>query len=85
MDREFLTTSKEAIKQLGAHQAVVLGFFMDKWQKVGQVEFFYSMQDLSKETGFNVVQCRNIVKELSDKGFLFISGRGFYAVNRNLI
>ena len=84
MNSEFLIISKEAIKQLGVNGAVVLGFFMDKWQKAGQVEFFYSMQDLSKETGFNVFQCRNIIKELSDKGFLFISGRGFYAINRNL-
>ena len=64
MDSEFLIISKEAIKQLGAHQAVVLGFFMDRWQKVGQVGFFYSMQDLAKETGYNVFQCRNIIKEL---------------------
>ena len=85
MDSEFLIISKEAIKQLGTHEAVVLGFFMDKWQKVGQVEFYYSMQDLAKDTGFKVFQCRNIVKELSNKGFLFISGRGFYAINRNLI
>ena len=85
MDSEFLIISKEAIKQLGAHQAVVLGFFMDKWQKVGQVGFFYSMQDLAKETGYNVFQCRNIVKELSDKGFLLRRNRGLYAINRNLI
>ena len=85
MDSEFLIISKETIKQLGAHQAVVLGFFMDRWQKVGQVEFSYSMKDLAKDTGFSDFECKNITKELLDKGFLFISSRGFYAINRNLI
>ena len=85
MDSEFLIISKEAIKQLGVNGAVVLGFFMDRWQKVGQVGFFYSMQDLAKDTGFSDFECKNITKELLDKGFLLRRNRGFYAINRNLI
>lgn len=84
MDSEFLIISKEAIKQLGVNQAVVLGFFMDKWQKVGQVEFSYSMQDLSKDTGLSNFECKNITRELLEKGFLLKRNRGFYAINRNL-
>lgn len=83
MDSEFLIISKEAIKQLGLHEAVVLGFFMDKWQKVGQVEFFYSMQDLAKHTGLSDFECKNITKELVDKGFLIRGNRGFYNINQN--
>lgn len=83
MDSEFLIISKEAIKQLGMHEAVVLGFFMDKWQKVGQVEFFYSMQDLSKDTGLSDFECKNITQELLEKKVLIRGNRGFYNINRN--
>ena len=87
----FVILNKAVIKALGMHEAVALGFLIDKWAYFQHADFYYTIQDLSNDTDLSERECRNIVRKLVDKGILIkrafegIPPKQYYNINQNAI
>ena len=73
------------------HEAVALGFLIDKWAYFQHADFYYTIQDLSNDTDLSDRECRNIIRKLMDKGILIkrafegIPPKQYYNINQNAI
>ena len=87
----FVILNKAVIKALGMHEAVALGFLIDKWAYFQHADFYYTIQDLSNDTDLSERECRNIMRKLMDKGILIkrafegIPPKQYYNINQNAI
>lgn len=87
----FVILNKAVIKALGMHEAVVLGFLVDKWAYFQHNDFYYTIQDLANDTDLSDRECRNIMRKLVDKGILIkrafegIPPKQYYNINQNAI
>ena len=87
----FVILNKAVIKALGMHEAVALGFLIDKWAYFQHADFYYTIQDLSNDTDLSDRECRNIMRKLMDKGILIkrafegIPPKQYYNINQNAI
>ena len=87
----FVILNKAVIKALGMHEAVALGFLIDKWAYFQHADFYYTIQDLSNDTDLSDRECRNIIRKLMDKGILIkrafegIPPKQYYNINQNAI
>ena len=87
----FVILNKAVIKALGMHEAVALGFLIDKWAYFQHEDFYYTIQDLSSDTDLSDRECRNIMRKLMDKGILIkrafegIPPKQYYNINQNAI
>lgn len=87
----FVILNKAVVKALGMHEAVVLGFLIDKWAYFQHADFYYTIQDLSNDTDLSERECRNIMRKLVDKGILIkrafegIPPKQYYNINQNAI
>ena len=87
----FVFLNKAVVKELGLHEAVVLGFFADRWAYCKRADFYYMIHQVSNDTGLSERECRNIVSKLVDKGILVKTGfRGappkqFYNLNKDAL
>ena len=87
----FVILNKAVIKALGMHEAVALGFLIDKWAYFKHTDFYYTIQDLSNDTDLSERECRNIMRKLVDKGILIkrafegIPPKQYYNINQNAI
>lgn len=87
----FVILNKAVIKALGMHEAVALGFLIDKWAYFQHADFYYTIQDLSNDTDLSERECRNIMRKLIDKGILIkrafegIPPKQYYNINQNAI
>lgn len=87
----FVILNKAVIKALGMHEAVALGFLIDKWAYFQHADFYYTIQDLSNDTDLSERECRNIMRKLVDKGILIkrafegIPPKQYYNINQNAI
>lgn len=87
----FVILNKTVIKALGMHEAVALGFLIDKWAYFQHADFYYTIQDLSNDTDLSDRECRNIMRKLVDKGILIkrafegIPPKQYYNINQNAI
>lgn len=87
----FVILNKAVIKALGMHEAVALGFLIDKWAYFQHADFYYTIQDLSNDTDLSERECRNIIRKLMDKGILIkrafegIPPKQYYNINQNAI
>lgn len=87
----FVILNKAVIKALGMHEAVALGFLIDKWAYFQHADFFYTIQDLANDTDLSERECRNIIRKLVDKGILIkrafegIPPKQYYNINQNAI
>lgn len=87
----FVILNKAVIKALGMHEAVALGFLIDKWACFQHADFYYTIQDLSNDTDLSERECRNIMRKLMDKGILIkrafegIPPKQYYNINQNAI
>ena len=87
----FVILNKAVIKALGMHEAVALGFLIDKWAYFQHADFYYTIQDLSNDTDLSDRECRNIMRKLIDKGILIkrafegIPPKQYYNINQNAI
>lgn len=87
----FVILNKAVIKALGMHEAVTLGFLIDKWAYFQHADFYYTIQDLSNDTDLSERECRNIMRKLMDKGILIkrafegIPPKQYYNINQNAI
>lgn len=87
----FVILNKAVIKALGMHEAVALGFLIDKWAYFQHADFYYTIQDLSNDTELSERECRNIIRKLMDKGILIkrafegIPPKQYYNINQNAI
>lgn len=87
----FVILNKAVIKALGMHEAVALGFLIDKWAYFQHADFYYTIQDLSNDTDLSERECRNIIRKLIDKGILIkrafegIPPKQYYNINQNAI
>lgn len=85
----FVYINKAVVKELGLHEAVVLGFCADRWAYFQREDFYYPIHILSNDTGLTERECRNIISKLVDKGILVKKGfRGappkqFYNLNKD--
>ena len=70
----FVILNKAVIKALGMHEAVALGFLIDKWAYFQHADFCYTIQDLSNDTGLSERKCGRIICNLLDKGILIKKG-----------
>jgi hypothetical protein len=90
-DTSFVMLNKAVIKELGLHEAVVLGFFADRWAYFEHADFYYMIHQVSNDTGLSERECRNIISKLVDKGILVKTGfRGappkqFYNLNKDAL
>ena len=66
----FVILNKAVIKALGMHEAVTLGFLIDKWAYFQHADFYYTIHQVSNDTGLSERECRNIISKLVDKGIL---------------
>ena len=87
----FVILNKAVIKALGMHEAVALGFLIDKWAYFQHADFYYTIQDLSNDTDLSERECRNIMRKLMNKGILIkrafegIPPKQYYNINQNAI
>ena len=87
----FVILNRAVIKALGMHEAVTLGFLIDKWAYFQHADFYYTIQDLSNDTDLSERECRNIIRKLMDKGILIkrafegIPPKQYYNINQNAI
>ena len=87
----FVILNKAVIKALGMHEAVALGFLIDKWAYFKYDDFYYTIQDLSNDTDLSERECRNIMRKLIDRGILIkrsfegIPPKQYYNINQNAI
>lgn len=87
----FVILNKAVIKALGMHEAVALGFLIDKWTYFQHSDFYYRIQDLSNDTDLSERECRNIISKLVDKGILVKTGfigappKQFYNINKDAL
>ena len=87
----FVYINKAVVKELGLHEAVVLGFFADRWAYFERADFYYPIHILSNDTDLSERECRNIIGKLVDKGILVKKGfRGappkqFYNLNKDAL
>ena len=87
----FVILNRAVIKALGMHEAVTLGFLIDKWAYFQHADFYYTIQDLSNDTDLSERECRNIVGRLVDKGILIKTEfkgappKQFYNINKDAL
>lgn len=87
----FVFLNKAVIKELGLHEAVVLGFCADRWARFKHADFYYPIHILSSDTCLSERECRNILSKLVDKCILIKTGfRGappkqFYNLNKDAL
>lgn len=87
----FVILNKAIVKALGMHEAVVLGFLIDKWAYFQHRNFYYTIQDLSNDTELSDRECRYIIRKLVDKGILIKMGfeglppKQYYNINQDAL
>ena len=66
----FVLLNKAIIQKLGLDEAVLLGFIIDKWTYFNHDDFYYTIDDLSHDTGLSYRMCRKSLQSLINKGIL---------------
>ncbi|MDY5519677.1 hypothetical protein, partial [Campylobacter lanienae] len=87
----FVLLNKAIIQKLGLDEAVLLGFIIDKWTYFNHDDFYYTIDDLSHDTGLSDRMCRKILQSLINKGILIkkeftgLPPKQYYNINDEMI
>lgn len=87
----FVLLNKAIIQKLGLDEAVLLGFIIDKWTYFNHDDFYYTIDDLSHDTGLSDRMCRKSLQSLINKGILIkkdftgLPPKQYYNINDEMI
>lgn len=87
----FVLLNKVIIQKLGLDEAVLLGFIIDKWTYFNHDDFYYTIDDLSHDTGLSDRMCRKSLQSLINKGILIkkeftgLPPKQYYNINDEMI
>jgi hypothetical protein len=66
----FIILNEALIKELGLNEALILGFLIDRWEEVSYGDFYYTIDDLSKDTTLSDRICRKCLQTLVNQNIL---------------
>lgn len=86
----FISYNKEVARQIGVHEAIVLGELCSVANLFSYQEFYFSQEKMSYDTGLSEKQVRNALKTLEGYGFFRITKKGnpcknWYFLEENVI
>ena len=87
----FVLLNKAIIQKLGLDEAVLLSFIIDKWTYFNHDDFYYTIDDLSHDTGLSDRMCRKSLQSLINKGILIkkdftgLPPKQYYNINDEMI
>lgn len=61
---------KAIIREFGLNEALILGLMVEKWVIFEYGDFYYTIDDLSHDTGLSDRMCRKSLQSLINKGIL---------------
>ena len=66
----FIILNEALIRELGLNEALILGFLIDRWEELGYGDFYYTIDDLSKDTTLSDRICRKCLQTLVNQDIL---------------
>ena len=83
----FIILNEALIKELGLNDALILGFLIERWEEFGYGNFYYTIDDLSKDTTLSDRICRKALQNLVNqdilikKAFTGLPAKQYYNIN----